>query len=247
MREYTAIIIDDEKNAAESLKLQLINTGIINVVGIFNKPEIAITKIRDINPDLIFLDVQMPKINGIETAELLQQQVPCLFIFTTGHKDFAFESFRFHTIDYLLKPVLFPRLMQAITKALHTLNKEPGNIETAHNEIPEYVTVEVIDKENPINIALHDIAYLSSNKNYVRIWLNNGLCHKTRLTLKIIEGLLPSKNFLRVHRGYIVRITAIKSFTSNKISFHTTKQLIPTSRTLRQKINEALLHINKLV
>jgi DNA-binding LytR/AlgR family response regulator len=236
MSIYTAVIIDDERNAALSLQLMIEKTGFVQVIGIFQKPEEAVIQVPKLCPDIIFLDIQMPKLTGMETAELLQKSLLCRFIFTTGYKDYAFDSFQFNTIDYLLKPIAYTRLLQAITKALTTLVSKPANNSPQPVSHKGVIALEVLGNESLLQCDVETIEMVCSNKNYISIWLNSGKEIKTRTTLKAIESLLPSEKFIRVHRGYIINITAVRSHTAAQIILKGSNQLIPVSRINRNQI-----------
>jgi two-component system, LytTR family, response regulator len=243
MSNYKAVIIDDEKNSASSLEMMINSTGYLEVIGIFYKPEQAIIEIPLLRPDIIFLDIQMPKINGIETAELLQKLLPCKFIFTTGYKNYALASFQFNTIDYLIKPILFPRLLQAISKVFNSFESESTqSIQRKYK--PSFILVDTVGKGAATKIQLYEIELIGTDKNYLDIFLYTGECIKTRMTTKVIESLIPAEHFIRVHRKYIVRLDAISLLISDQITLKQTRKVIPVGRAYRNAVKEAY---NKIV
>jgi two-component system, LytTR family, response regulator len=242
MNNYTCVIIDDEKDAIESLKIVLENTQLLRVIGIFSNPQTAIKSVVDLKPDFIFLDIQMPKMTGIEVAEILQNQIKCHFIFTTGHMEYALQSYSFDTIDYLLKPITLPRLMKSIYKALRITGIEAKNAEVLHSDTQKgSIMVETLEKGKKINVNIDNIEYVESDKNCIMITLKKGEILKVKMTLKNIIDLLPQNSFKRVHRRFIIQMNCIKSFTAEHIILYSAKRNIPIGRTYKVQLRNAFV------
>ena len=207
-------IIDDEPLALELMESYVAKTPFLKLAGKFSSALEAMEKVgwRDI--DLIFLDIQMPGITGIEFARTISKKT--LVIFTTAYTEYALDSYEVDAIDYLIKPVEAERFQKAVDKALsyHSLllKEEKEAIETI--VAAEYFFV----KEELLNFKVNfsDILFIEGLKDYVILQLNDQRII-TRMSLKAIFDLLPKSIFLRVNKSYIVNTDHIESFDNNDI------------------------------
>lgn len=213
MRNITCIAIDDEPMALLVIEQFCHRKGGINLTT-FCEPQIGLEEIRKKKPNVVFLDIQMHSINGLEIAGTLPQE--CLFIFTTAYAEYAIDGFNLDAVDFLHKPFSYERFEIAIGKALRRIN-------TSQAVIPESIIVK--QEYNNINIQLSDILYVEALGNYVKIIRYSGNHILTRNNLKSIYDLLPSEKFLRIHRSYIVSIDHILSYTHTKIILKGNKSL----------------------
>lgn len=181
--------------------------------------------------DLLFLDIEMPEISGIELIKKLGNKKP-LIIFTTAKKDYAVEAFELNVVDYLVKPINLPRLIQAVEKAQEALD---SNKEEVKVEAQGFVFV----KDNGVlkRISIDDILFLEAMGDYVKVH-TPGKFHVVHATLKSIEEKLPNTRFLRVHRSYIVAINKIDFIQEGTISIG--KTTIPVADTHKSNLQKRL-------
>ena len=211
------IIIDDEPLAREAIEILVKDTSQLNLLGMFNNA-LAASKFMEENPvDLIFLDIQMPGITGIEFARNISKR--SLVIFTTAYSEYAVDSYEVDAIDYLIKPVDPERFQKAVNKAIayHSLllKEEKENMEEGNTE---YFFVK--SERRYFKINYKDILFIEGLKDYVIIQLDEQRVI-TRMNLKNIFELLPKHDFLRVNKSYIVNTKHIDSFDNNDIFIKT--------------------------
>jgi two-component system, LytTR family, response regulator len=238
------LIIDDEPLATEIVSEYLSDFPQFEILGVCHNGFEGLKAIQEMKPDLIFLDVQMPKLNGFELLELLDE--PPAVIFTTAFDEYAMKAFDTHAIDYLLKPFSKSRFAKATEKFLqsghllqsHDLIKyeEPINSETANRV--------VLKVKNEIKIIpINDIKYLEANDDYVNIHTKEGKYLKNK-TLSFFERTLEPSQFVRVHRSYIVKINEIHKIESYEKDGHIIKlrsgEQIPVSKTGLPKLKSVL-------
>ncbi len=211
------IIVDDEPLAREAIEILVKDTSQLNLLGMFNNA-LSASKFMEEHPvDLIFLDIQMPGISGIEFARTISKRT--LVIFTTAYMEYALDSYEVDAIDYLIKPVDPDRFMKAVNKATsyHSLllTGEKENIEPVN---AEYFFVK--SERRYFRIYYKDILFIEGLKDYVIIQLADQRVI-TRMNLKNIFELLPKHDFLRVNKSYIVNTIHIDSFDNNDIFIRT--------------------------
>ncbi len=208
------IIIDDETPAREILKHYLKDIPEIELVAECSDGFEGLKKIAGIKPDLVFLDIQMPKLTGFEMLEVLEER-PAI-IFTTAYDQYALKAFELNAVDYLLKPFPRERLAEAVKRALQK-RKEEGSDEHGIKRLienrPEQSSALnriVVRKGNAINmIPVDDIIYIEAQNDYVMVYYKGGKGLKQQ-TMKYYEDNLPGSDFVRIHRSYIVRVEQIK-------------------------------------
>ena len=207
------IIVDDEPLAREAIELLVESDAHLKLLGTFNNALSASKFMEDNLVDLVFLDIQMPGITGIEFARTIPRRT--LVIFTTAYTEYALDSYEVDAIDYLVKPVEPERFQKAVDKAMiyHALllQEEKENIETIDSE---YFFVKSDRRYFKVNYK--DVLFIEGLKDYVIIQLSDQRII-TRMNLKTIYELLPKKEFLRVNKSYIVNTNHIDSFDNNDI------------------------------
>lgn len=207
------IIVDDEPLAREAIELLVESDARLKLLGTFNNALSASKFMEDNLVDLVFLDIQMPGITGIEFARTIPRRT--LVIFTTAYTEYALDSYEVDAIDYLVKPVEPERFQKTVDKAMiyHALllQEEKENIETIDSE---YFFVKSDRRYFKVNYK--DVLFIEGLKDYVIIQLSDQRII-TRLNLKTIYELLPKKEFLRVNKSYIVNTNHIDSFDNNDI------------------------------
>ena len=228
------LIVDDEPVAREILESHLAKISTVNVVGSCKNALEAFHAISTGNIDLVFLDINMPGISGLSFAKSINSNIK--IIFTTAYREYAVDGFDLRAVDYLLKPISFERLLQAIDKYLDE-NMPLKNI------VPDEITPEksnfifVRSDRKMIKINFSEITFIESLSDYIKIHLIDKVV-VTRETISNIEARLPQKDFLRVHRSYIVSFAAIHSFTNEYVEIG--KHEIPISRSYKNDVLQKL-------
>ncbi len=248
MGKTKVLIIDDEKLARDIVKKYLEENETIELIGECSNGFEGIKCINDLKPDLIFLDIQMPKLNGFEMLELLEHQPE--IIFTTAFDEYAIKAFEVNATDYLLKPFPLSRFNEALNKAVEkiTTNKATTNIytdllSTVNQNKESLDRIVVKTNQKIIIIAIDRINYIEAQDDYVMIHSELGK-HLKKQTMKFYEEHLDINTFYRVHRSYIVNINSIKQMElfekeSYKITMNDGSK-IPVSRSGYSKIKELL-------
>jgi DNA-binding LytR/AlgR family response regulator len=228
------VIIDDEPLAREGLNNYVREIEFLNLVGTCEN-SIELTKVMDQHQvDLIFLDIQMPKMNGMDFLKITKD--PPIVIITSAYPSYALESFQLNVLDYLLKPITFERFFQAVKKAREYFQLVSGHA-LPNAGAKGYFFVKCENKYE--KIFFNDILYIEGMQNYVRIFTEKGK-YLTLLNLKGIETNLDQRSFLRVHKSYIVNITKIDSIEKHEISIQSSR--IPISRNFRDHVIDTVLN-----
>jgi two-component system LytT family response regulator len=204
------VIIDDEPAAIDVLKFHLSNIPFVAIKETFRDPLDALAYLPQHTIDVIFLDINMPKLSGISFPKFLQN--PPLIIFTTAYSEYALESYELKAVDYLLKPIEFNRLLQAIMKAKQVLEKN-SMIATTSSEISHDISEQTIFIKSGSEfhqLFIQQIKYIESDGNYVTFYTNKRPI-LARYKLSEILDLLPREFFVRIHRSYIVSLKHIET------------------------------------
>jgi len=202
-----AIAVDDELPALSLLENFCKRVDFIELQKVFNKPNEALRYLQQFPVDLIFLDINMPALTGIDLYKSIRQNT--MVIFTTAYSEYAVEGFNLNAVDYLLKPFTFERFMQAVNKA-----KTAAKI--ADDQKEKYLFIRA--DYSLIKIVTEDILFIEGLDDYLKIHIQNDKPVIARMTLKNILEKLPSADFVRVHRSYVVPFSRIKS-VRNKIIY----------------------------
>ncbi len=205
-----AIAIDDEIPALSVLEKFCAKTGFIDLQKTFNQPSEALKYLRRFPVNLLFVDINMPSMSGIELYKSVQQDT--MAVFTTAYSEYAVEGFNVKAVDYLLKPFTFKRFMQAAEKAQEHFNYQRQN----ENATIQHLLVRA--DYSLVKINIDDILYVEGYDDYLKIHLQNQRPVITRMTLKTILAKLPAHNFIRVHRSYVVPLHKIESVRNKIIS-----------------------------
>lgn len=209
------IIVDDEPPAIRVLKTYVETVPQLEFSGACKNAFEALNLLSRERPDLIFLDIHMPKLIGTDFLRSLSH--PPKVIFTTAHKDFAIEAFDLDAVDYLLKPISFERFLKAVNKVLQI---NYPIVETNNFRISfVYFRAE----RKMIKVFLEEILYLESYRDYVVIHMEGPRELKVKLTLNHVEGMLPGNQFLRIHRSFIVSSQKISAFTKTDVEIGRTE------------------------
>jgi len=210
----TAIAVDDEPPALQIIEAFCARVDFIGLQRTFTKPSEALRHLGRFPMDLLFLDINMPSLSGFRFLEKAPQNM--MVIFTTAYSEYAVEGFNVGAIDYLLKPFTFERFLQAVNRAFdyHQLNKQ--------TEAPQ-TSIYVRADYSLIKIEIADIMYVEGLQDYLKIHLQNQKPVVVRMTMKAMQDKLPVKNFVRVHRSYIVPVARIVNVRNKTIDLQGVK------------------------
>jgi len=234
------VIVDDEPLAREGIANYVREVDFLNLTQTCENPVELIALLEKHPVDLLFLDIQTPKMNGIDFLKIVQN--PPLVVITTAFPSYALESFQLNVLDYLLKPITFDRFFKAVKKAkdYFQLIKQSMHSESLQKEETDYFFIKCGSKYE--KIMLNEILYIQGTQNYVTIYTDKGK-YMTLLYLKNLEQSLRSDLFIRVHKSFIVSINKIEGIEGNEIFIGVNR--IPISRNYRdQVINQVV--VNKL-
>lgn len=213
------IIIDDEKTARMSLRKLCEMTGYLDVVAEFENPAEAFSTVQELDLDLIFLDIHMPELKGSEFLKTMSS-LPDV-IMTTTDTSFALEAFEYNVIDYLIKPIETARFLKAIEKVKATKAEKPTELDSNPNSI--FVNI----NSRLVKLNFEDIQFIEAKGDYVQIKTGDKK-HTVHITLKKIEEKMPSSNFMKVHRSFVVNLDKIVDIEDNSILI--AEDIIPISR-----------------
>lgn len=230
------IAIDDELSALKIIREFCSKIPAVNLVGTFTNPLEAVNTLNNNQVDLIFLDIMMPQISGLEFLKTLYN--PPMIIFTTAFKEYASEAFDYDAVDYLVKPIAFDRFSKALNKAFQMLKLKNLGINAGEEflRFPEgFLMVKV--EYTTIRVDLNDILYIEGLKDYVKIHTEAKLI-LTKTTMKNIIEKLPPGSFFRVHKSYIVSVDKIDMIENSRIVIG--NQRIPIGESFRSSFFEAV-------
>lgn len=203
------IIIDDEPDAIDVLEHHLHKIPFMDLIASFRDPLDGLEYLQNNNVDLLFLDINMPKLSGINFPKFLEK--PPLIIYTTAYSEYALESYELKAVDYLLKPIAFDRLLKAVMKAKEILKQQKGGgaISAQSNKVILDQTVFIKSGSEFHQLAIQKIKYIESDGNYVTFYTTKRAI-LARYKISEVIDLLPKEYFVRVHRSYIVAIKHIE-------------------------------------
>jgi two-component system, LytTR family, response regulator len=248
MEKISIVIIDDEAPARDIIKHYLKEVDSVDVIAECADGFSGLKSISFLKPDLVFLDIQMPRLTGIELLEVLTEKPE--IIFTTAYDQFALKAFELNAVDYLLKPFPKRRFLEAVNKAIDKIRSGKGNIEPASQilskktESATPVNRIVVRKGNAINlIPVEQIRYVEAQDDYVMIYHSGGKALKQQ-TMKFYDANLPKENFVRIHRSYIVKIEEINRLEpytkDNYVAILHSGDKLPVSRAGYKHLKEEL-------
>jgi len=206
--QLKCVAIDDEPLALQLIKEYAGKFSELRMVQTFDDAINGADFLRNNEIDLLFIDINMPDITGIELVRSLEKKP--LVIFTTAYKNFAFEGFELEAVDYLLKPIDFDRFSKAVTKVMEFFQYRQNSNEPARSSL--FVRSEY----KMVKIDLKEIEYIEALEDYVKIHLTNTKPVLTLMTLKSVLEKLPADKFKRIHRSYIVPISKVQSILNRK-------------------------------
>lgn len=210
MKLITCIIVDDEPLAVRLLESYVEKTPDLQLLASYTDSITAINAVKEQKPDLLFLDIQMPNVNGMELAHSLPSETRV--IFTTAFKEYAFESYEVNALDFLLKPIRYNKFLGSIEKAKMLFDIQQTAVQPKQQHNTVFIQVDGEWRNIPIN----QITYINGMKDYVLFYLDSETKPLiSHLTMKAVEEMLPSEKFLRIHRSYIIAVDKIQKVDRN--------------------------------
>lgn len=224
------IIVDDEPLARDVVRRYIQMIPALKLMGEFGNAIEATMFLKEQSVDMIFLDIKMPQLSGIEFVKSLHSAPK--IIFTTAHKDFAYEGFELNVTDFLLKPIRFDRFLKAVNKAFPQKQPEleSQGITNGENLKPAISFIYLRADRKMKKIPLDEIIYIESDRDYVKVFTENGIII-TRQTIASVEAMLSESQFIRIHRSYIVSVSKLKSFSTETVEIG--DKLLPIGKLYR--------------
>lgn len=229
-------IVDDEPLALSLLESYVQRVPFLKLTGKYSNALSAMKHIVEEKVDVLFLDIQMPEVNGMEFARILNDHTRV--IFTTAFSEYAIEGYKVNAIDYLLKPFSFPDFLMAAKKALSWFEMTGASKEHTATE-HEKVGIFVKSESKLLHVLFEEICYIEGLKDYVKIYTENeSKPILSLMSLKSLEESLPEDRFMRVHRSYIIHTNKISSISKNRIIIG--KKQVPIGETYRKQFKEII-------
>ena len=230
---WKCLVVDDEPLAADLIKSYIETVDELQLAGTCHNPIDALATLRKQNIDLLFLDIQMPKLTGLEFIRSLQK--PPAIIITTAYREYAVEGFELDVADYLVKPITFERFLKAINKVIgRHQNQLPVEVSDANEDPYVYYKVE----RQMVKIYLKEILWIESIKDYIKIVLDNNRSIITYQRISYAEEKMPSSLFLRIHRSYIVAKNKVTGYGAGVL--YIGKNKITIGKSYQQKVKNEL-------
>lgn len=238
MNKFRCLLVDDEPPALEILRTYISGMPLLEIVGECNHGIAAFGFLQQHPVDLIFLDVQMPRLLGTDLLKTLSH--PPKVIFTTAHRDYAVEGFELGAVDYLLKPYSFDRFLRAVHKVLDLEQRlQSSNKEFILTQTDRFLYVRADRKM--VKVMVDEIRYIESLKDYVRIFVKDQQII-TKQTISALEEMLPERDFMRIHRSFIVSLKKIDSYSPHGVFLSKTE--LPIGPLYKQEIMKRLAGIS---
>lgn len=234
------LVVDDEQAAIDIIAHYIAQTSYLELVSTSTSPVKALQTVITENIDLIFLDIQMPELSGIDFIKAINGKAKV--ILTTAYSEFAIEGFELEVVDYLLKPVRFPRFLTAVQKAVKLISEKPAEAELGTEE--DYIFVKTESKGKLLKINLADIEYIEGMKNYVAIYMG-GKKILVYTNLKDLVNHLPARQFIRVHKSFIIPVNRITGIEGNQIILKNVTASILIGESYKDELMEMIK--NKMI
>ena len=231
--KIACIAIDDEPLAVKKISAYIQKTPFLELVAECRSAFEAMEIINSRKIQLLFIDINMPDLNGMEFVKSLAEK-PCV-VFTTAYSEYAVEGFQIDATDYLLKPITYSSFLKAANKVKNLIDLTANSQKESMRTTASHLFVKSDYKL--IRIELDDIKYIESQHEYIKIHLINSIPVLTQLSMKAIEEQLPAGRFMRVHRSYIVNLKRISVIDRNRIVFDG-KVYIPVSEQFKGKFQD---------
>ena len=234
--KINCLLVDDEPHALTVLKSHISKIPMLTVVAECNNAMKAFELLQEKKIDLLFLDIRMPQMTGVDLLKTLSD--PPKVIFTTAHTEYAMEGYELDVVDYLLKPVSLERLMKSVQKVMRNFSSSDTHLQSTIPETPEHDKFLYFRADRKmVKVWLDEIVYVESLKDYVKIVLGEGQL-VVKLTMQALEQMLPEKEFVRIHRSFIVSLTKIRSFSQNHVEVLQVE--LPIGRVYKLEVQKLL-------
>ncbi|RVT97223.1 response regulator [Mucilaginibacter limnophilus] len=240
VRKYNCLIVDDEPPAREVLRRYVAQLPMLTLIGECGNAVQAIGMLKQHHIDLLFLDIQMPQISGLDLVGTLVN--PPKIILTTAFEQYAVRAFELDVTDYLVKPIRFDRFLKAVMKALpeHDVKNEAQPPLNTQDNVDHAFLYFRADRKM-VKVMLGDILYIESLKDYVKINTIKGPVI-TKYAITSLESMLPAASFIRVHRSYLTALDKIDSYTQDEINIGS--DVIPIGKLYRMQVLNVLTNAN---
>ena len=237
----SCVVIDDEPLARGILEDYLRRLPFVGSIHQFDTARAALTYFKNHEADVLFLDIEMPEMNGIELLKALPH--PPITVFTTAYRDYAFEGFELGVIDFLLKPISYPRFLLAMEKIRDflALKDQNANIEENPAEAP-LGSVFVKSGVQRIKLNFDEVTHIQGLKDYAIIYTNTGKI-VLKGSIKFMHDIFPKNRFLRVHKSFIVAVSRITRIERNRLVVNGNQ--IPIGRNYKEEVEQVLLNRNR--
>ena len=236
LKKYNCLIVDDEPPAREVLRRYISQVPMLHLAGECGHALQALTLLKQQQIDLMFLDIQMTQVTGIELIGTLNQ--PPKIVLTTAFEQYAVQAFELDVTDYLVKPIRFDRFLKAVMKALPDQELLPPTEPVIHHsETIDHAFLYFRADRKMVKVFLNDILYVESLKDYVKVHTAKGAI-VTKYAMAALEAMLPATSFIRVHRSFLVALNKIDSYTHEEINV--ASGLIPIGGIYRQQVLKTL-------
>ncbi|MBK9533166.1 MAG: response regulator transcription factor [Chitinophagaceae bacterium] len=232
------LVVDDEQHAIDILVHYIGQTNFLQLVSSSTNPVEALQTVVTEKIDLVFLDIQMPELSGIDFIKAINGKAKV--ILTTAYSEFAIEGFDLDVVDYLLKPIRFPRFLSAVQKAVKTIAEKPAT-EADNNSDADHFFVKTESKGKLLKINLADIEYIEGMKNYVAIY-RGGQKTLVYTNLKDLVTHLPARQFVRVHKSFIIPVNRITGIEGNRILLKNVNAEILIGESYKEELMEIIKH-----
>ncbi|WP_367756782.1 LytR/AlgR family response regulator transcription factor [Flavobacterium sp. WC2430] len=232
MKTLKCLIVDDEPPAVRLLEKYVSKVPFLNLIATTTSSIEALSKIEQQNIDLVFMDIQMPDLTGLQLSKIVKGKTN--IIFTTAYPQFALQSYEVDAIDYLLKPFEFERFYEAVLKVKNNFRSE---VKEVLKEIDEFIFIKTDGKNNFEKVYVKDICYIEGLKNYVAIHLKDKQII-TNNTLKNIEDFLPTSEFVKTHKSFIVSLRHISK--TDSLCVFINEKCIPIGDTYKKELFEII-------
>ncbi len=226
--KINCIIVDDEPLARKLIEDYVKQTPFLSLAGSYSNAVDAFEKVKEGNVKLLFLDIQMPQLNGMELSRMLDGNIKIIFI--TAFEQYALEGYKVDALDYLLKPVSYADFLKAASKCQKWFERDSPKTSVIESK---QKSILVKADYKLLRLDIDDILYVEGDKDYVHINFTTGNPVMTLMSMKSIGELLPEEDFVRVHRSFFVNINKIKTIDRNRIVFD--KILIPISDSYKEE------------
>lgn len=230
--KLSCLIVEDEPIGQEIIRSYIERVGFLDIRGQFRNALEAFTWLQSNTVDLLFLDIKMPRMSGLEMLRALQIKPKA--IITSAYRDYAIDAFDLDVVDYLLKPIAFERFMKAVNK----VRPESTSREHKTDAAPERPFLFVKGNKQLQKVYIDDIIYIESQRDYVKIRLAGNAEVITRQTISYYEEFLPPQLFLRIHRSFIVATRKVTAFEANRLLIG--DLAIPVGRNYKQTVADHL-------